>query len=157
MNGVSTRTCDELTVCTEMEGKWIISVVIDCSWNPDVALLIAAVRDDGVRKSIELLIEHYKETIGEYRYLNSTYRHNWEVVSSEMDKLAADNVQLRNTVKEVQDCIYNARASIPSDDMRSGPLKNALDDGINAANRALLLNRFGMYRTEGPISFLDTK
>ncbi|KAH6891827.1 hypothetical protein BKA70DRAFT_1233818 [Coprinopsis sp. MPI-PUGE-AT-0042] len=157
MNSVSTQTCDELTVCTEMEGKWIISVVIDCSWNPDDALLIAAVRDDEVRKSIELLVKNYKETIGEYRYLNSTYRHNWDVISSEMDKLAADNVQLRNVVKEVLDYICNARACIPSDDMRSGPLKKALDDGINTANHALRLNRFGMYWTEGPISFLDTK
>ncbi|KAH6886543.1 hypothetical protein BKA70DRAFT_1444438 [Coprinopsis sp. MPI-PUGE-AT-0042] len=85
MNPVSTQTCDELTVCTEMD--------------------VAAIGDHELRKSIELLIESHEETIGEYKYLNSTYRNNWEVVSFEMDKLAADNVQLRNAVRDLQDSI----------------------------------------------------
>ncbi|KAH6903359.1 hypothetical protein BKA70DRAFT_1228075 [Coprinopsis sp. MPI-PUGE-AT-0042] len=120
MNPVSMQTCDELTVCTEMDGKWFVSVVIDCSWHPDGALLVAAIGDHELRKSIELLIESHEETIGEYKYLNSTYRNNWEVVSFE-------------------------HAS-PNDDMRLEALRKTLDDGINTTRLALLQNRFGMFR-----------
>ncbi|KAH6908658.1 hypothetical protein BKA70DRAFT_1222268 [Coprinopsis sp. MPI-PUGE-AT-0042] len=157
MNPVSTQTCDELTVCTEMDGKWFVSVVIDCSWHPDGALLVAAIGDHELRKSIELLIESHEETIGEYKYLNSMYRNNWEVVSFEMDKLAADNVQLRNAVRDLQDSMYAARACIPNDDMRLEALRKTLDDGINTTRLALLQNRFGMFQKEGPVSFLGTK
>ncbi|KAH6869473.1 hypothetical protein BKA70DRAFT_1242413 [Coprinopsis sp. MPI-PUGE-AT-0042] len=157
MNPVSTQTCDELTVCTEMDSKWFVSVVIDCSWHPDGALLVAAIGDHELRKSIELLIESHEETIGEYKYLDSTYRNNWEVVSFEMDKLAADNVQLRNAVRDLQDSMYAARACIPNDDMRLEALWKTLDDGINTTRLALLQNRFGMFQKEGPVSFLGTK
>jgi hypothetical protein len=62
MSVTSAPECDELTICSSMDGNWIVSVVIDCSWHPDEDALMRSVHDEELRGSIKLLLESYKES-----------------------------------------------------------------------------------------------
>jgi hypothetical protein len=74
----------------------------------------------------------------------------------EMDRLCADNVQLRNTIKSLESIINTTRVCVSRDDTDEVLLRETLNEGIDTARRGLLQNRFGMFRTDGPVNFFDT-
>ncbi|KAH6902989.1 hypothetical protein BKA70DRAFT_1228152 [Coprinopsis sp. MPI-PUGE-AT-0042] len=139
------NSVDQLTMCSRVAGNYIVSYVIDCSPRLEVSTLINGIEDERVREGMTHAVDALEEGMSSYSL--RTYRQNWEIVT-------ADNVSLRNALRKIEDTLLAIRSVLSSRGGTSSHI-NTVDNGVGIVRRALVHNRFGMYRVEDPISFED--
>ncbi|KAH6886123.1 hypothetical protein BKA70DRAFT_1236610 [Coprinopsis sp. MPI-PUGE-AT-0042] len=116
--------------------------------------ILSTIANKEVHQALEDIFEDYEIMLSECAHLNSSFQDNWGIVTYEMDKMVEANATIRAKLREIMSSLGEVKRDLKGGRKGDKDTAAKLKAIIEKGDEALMGDRFGLFRPEGPLEMM---